>query len=162
MRSRICGAALAAALACHALAGGAATAQTPAGAPARGGWSAVRVAKWALLGAAVSFGVYALTESRRGDAAYAELRALCRADQTRCRMAGRRYAAPEAEALYGRATAADRRAQIGIIGGQVTLLGSAGLFLYDLRNGRGPSDIPYPSGAGARGAVVTVIATLPF
>ena len=163
MRSRTCAAALAATLACHALGGSAsAGAQAPARVPPTGGWSAVRVAKWALLGAAVSFGVYALAESRRGDDAFAELRALCRADQTHCRMAGGRYAEPRAEALYARATAADRRAQIGIIGGQVTLLGSAALFVYDLRNGRGPSDIPYPTGAAPHGARLTIIAKLPF
>ena len=156
-------AAFAAALAFHTLAGvGAVPAQASGRVPPAGGWSAVRVAKWALLGAAVSFGLYALAESRRGDEAYGELRALCQADQTRCRMAGGRYTWPQAEALYSRATAADRRARVGIIGGQVTLLGSVALFVYDLRNGRGPADIPYPSGAGAPGARVTVIAKLPF
>lgn len=153
---------LAAALAAVTLGAGAvAPAQSGGRARPAGEWSAVRVAKWALLGAAVSLGVYALAEHRRGDDAYAELSSMCHADQTRCEMEGGRYALPEAERLYGRATAADRRAQLGIIGGQLTLLGSAALFVYDLRNGPRPSDIPYPGGSG-RGARFAVGARLRF
>jgi hypothetical protein len=47
--------------------------------------------------------------------------------------------------LYQRAVSADRRAHQAIIGGEITLLGSAALFIYDLRNRRGPPDIPYPA-----------------
>ena len=163
MRARTCALVLAAALAAQALAAsGPAAAQGPGRVPPARGWSAVRVAKWALLGAALSFGVYALAEHRRGDDAYGELQALCHADHRRCRMLDDRYESPEAERLYDRAVAADRRAQLGIIGGQVTLLGSAGLFVYDLRNGRGPSDIPYPTGSGAQGARLTIGARLAF
>jgi hypothetical protein len=113
----------------------------------RGSWTPVRVAKWALLGAAIGLGVYARSNSRNGDDAYADLRALCRTQPERCSLAGGAYADPEVEGLYARAVSSDRRAQVGIIGGQVALLGSAALFVYDLRNGRGPADIPYPSSA---------------
>lgn len=119
-------------------------AQTSASVP-HGRWSRVRVAKWALLGAAVAFGGYALVSSRRADDAYGELTALCHTDAARCTLVDGRYMDATAERLYRTAVSSDRRAQIGIIGGQITVLGSASLFIYDLRNGRGPSDIPYPS-----------------
>jgi hypothetical protein len=108
------------------------------------GWSAVRIAKWALLGAAIGFGSYALVQSGQAEDHYTELRRLCQVDPESCQLQNGRYASDAAEALYDDAAAADRRARIGIIGGQVTIMGSAALFVYDLRNGRGPDDIPYP------------------
>lgn len=108
-------------------------------------WTSVRLAKWALLGAAVGFGVYAVSQSGRADDSYAELGTLCRAEQNRCVRSGDRYADSRAESLYQRSVSADRRAHQAIIGGEVTLLGSAALFIYDLRNRRGPPDIPYPA-----------------
>jgi hypothetical protein len=73
-------------------------------------------------------------------------------------MEGSSYADAESESLFDRANAADRRAQFGMIGAQVTLLGSASLFVYDLRNGNGPDDIPYPR--ARRGFVIGL--SLPF
>jgi hypothetical protein len=108
------------------------------------GWSAVRIAKWALLGAAIGFGSYALVESGRAEDHYEELRRLCQVEPGACQLENGRYSDAAAEQLYENAGSADRRARIGIIGGQVTLLGSAAFFVYDLRNGRGPDDIPYP------------------
>ncbi|MDQ3698189.1 MAG: hypothetical protein M3373_09215 [Gemmatimonadota bacterium] len=110
-------------------------------------WTPVRTAKWALLAAAVSFGTFALVERGRADTAYDDLRARCLDDPALCELAAGRYADETSERLYVRATTADRRARVGMIGGQVTLLGSAALFIYDLREERGPADIPYPSAA---------------
>jgi hypothetical protein len=120
---------------------------TPA-TPARG-WTAVRAAKWTLLGVAAGFGLYALTHSSRADRAYGELRTLCADDPSGCTLSEGRYAGARAEALYRGSLREDRRAQVGIVAGQVTLLGSVALFVYDLRNGRGPENIPFP-GAGLR------------
>lgn len=138
-------------LACM-LATTAASAQVPAPRAVRGGWSTVRLAKWVLLGAAVGFGGFALANSTRADDAYGELNALCHASPDRCAIRDGGYTDAETERLYDDAVRGDRNAQIGIIAGQITLLGSASLFIYDLRNGRGPSDIPYPSPAGHRGS----------
>jgi len=110
-------------------------------------WTSVRLAKWALLGAAVGFGAYAVSQSQQADDSYEELGLLCRADQDRCASNGDGYADSRAERLYQRAVSADRRAHQAIIGGEITLLGSAALFIYDLRNRRGPPDIPYPAGS---------------
>lgn len=45
---------------------------------------------------------------------------------------------------------ADSRAQVGILGGQLSLLGSVGLFIYDLRaEHKTPENIPFEHGAQA-------------
>ena len=124
--------------------------------PTRPGWTLVRVAKWTLLGTAVAFGGYALSQSTRADRNYADLRTLCRTEPEACEVADGRYATNDAEALYQGALKHDRNARIGIFGGQVALLGSVSLFIYDLRNGRGPVNIPYPSGAGGSAAHTAV------
>lgn len=108
-------------------------------------WTPVRIAKWALLGSAVGLGAYALSSSRVAERAYADLRERCLLPGNPCAIENGAYLDPVAEALYRRSVSADRRAQVGIYGGQIAALGSVGLFIYDLRNGRGPSDIPYPS-----------------
>ena len=124
------------------------------------GWTAIRVAKWALLGVAAGFGTYALTHSDRADRAYGDLRALCSEEPNACEIDGGRYMGARAESLYRGSVREDRRAQVGILGGQLALLGSVALFVVDLRNGRGPENIPFP-GAGLRRGVV-VGATLRF
>ncbi len=129
---------------CISAGSGLAAAQLPQPAASRS-WTSVRLAKWALLGAAVGFGAYAVSQSQRADDSYSELGLLCRAEQDRCASNGDGYADSRAERLYQLAVSADRRAHQAIIGGEVTLLGSAALFIYDLRNRRGPADIPYPA-----------------
>lgn len=111
---------------------------------AHDGWTRVRIAKWALLGAAIGFGSYALIQSAHADDQFAQLRRQCQVNPASCQLDAGRYTDPAAELLYQGARASDRLARFGIIGGQVTLLGSVGLFVYDLRNDRGPNDIPYP------------------
>ena len=113
-------------------------------------WTPVRVAKWALLGISAGFGTYALVHSVRAEDAYDDLHRLCELSPARCQLSDGFYDDPLAESLYRRTTREDRMAQVGIVGGQVTLLGSIGLFVYDLRNGRGPENIPYPSAQAAR------------
>ena len=110
-------------------------------------WTPVRVAKWSLLGAAAGLAAYALEHSTAAERANDRLRALCSSEPERCQLDGGVYSDPDAEALFQRVTREDHHARIGIVGGQVALLGSVGLFVYDLRNGRGPGDIPYPSAA---------------
>ena len=110
-----------------------------------GRWTLVRTSKWVLLGGAVGLGAYALHHSMIAAEAYRELRQVCEGDADRCQVSGGHYSDAGAEALFARSVDADRHAQIGIFGGQVALLGSVGLFIYDLRNGHGPRDIPFPS-----------------
>lgn len=136
-------------------------AQLPAPRPGAG-WHRVRVAKWALLGAALALGGYALGNSNRADDAYTTLRAACDETPARCTTENGRYGDASLEALYDRAITADRRAQLGIIAGEVTLLGSAAFFVYDLRNRRGPANIPYPAARSAMSRGVAVGARFAF
>ena len=110
-------------------------------------WTPVRIAKWSLLGAAAGLAAYALEHSTAAERANDRLRELCSAEPPRCQLNGGVYTDAGAEALFQRVTREDHLARVGIVGGQVALLGSVGLFVYDLRNGRGPGDIPYPSAA---------------
>ena len=121
-----------------------AVAQTPR---QPGAWTPVRIAKWSLLGAAAGLAAYALEHSTAAERANDRLRSLCGAEPARCQLERGIYTDPDAEALFQRVTREDHLARVGIVGGQVALLGSVGLFVYDLRNGRGPGDIPYPSAA---------------
>jgi hypothetical protein len=111
-------------------------------------WTVVRVAKWAMLATAIGFGGYAIVHSTRADDRYTSLRRLCETRPEMCAIdANGRYTDPTTEDLFARTREEDRRAQVGIIGGQVALFGSVALFVYDLRHARGPGNIPYPSGA---------------
>ena len=110
-------------------------------------WTPVRIAKWSLLGAAAGLAAYALEHSTAAERANDRLRALCSSEPERCQLEDGIYADPDAETLFRRITREDHLARVGIVGGQVALLGSVGLFVYDLRNGRGPGDIPFPSAA---------------
>ena len=127
-------------------------AQSASGRGERRGWTRVRVAKWALFGTAVAFGGYALSQSKQAEDAYGELRQLCRVEPQACEMQGGNYSSARAEELYQSAIFRDRRARVGIFGGQVALLGSVALFIYDLGTPRGPVNIPYPGG-GSGGLV---------
>lgn len=115
-------------------------------------WRTPRVLKWTLLAASAGLGLWAYRESNRADDDYERLRRLCVADEARCALSGGRYADDAAEALYRRSNQGDRRARLGLLGGQVTLLGSAAFFIIDLRHGGAPENIPYepPAVGGAR------------
>jgi hypothetical protein len=117
-----------------------------------GAWTPVRIAKWSLLGAAAGLAAYALEHSTAAERANDRLRELCTEQPGRCQLDDGVYTDPDAEALFQRVSHEDHLARIGIVGGQVALLGSVGLFVYDLRNGRGPGDIPYPSAASRAAA----------
>ena len=130
--------------------------QTPT--PRRGP-PVVKFAKWGLLGVAGGLGLYALHHSTRAEDAYDDLRAICLESPSRCDHRGGRYPDAATERLYHRAISEDRRAQLGIFGGQAMLFGSVGLFIYDLRDDRTPATIPYP---GRGGSANFVLATIVF
>ena len=130
--------------------------QAPGPAP-RHGRPVVRFAKWGLLGLAGGLGLYALRHSTRAEAAYDDLRTICRTTPSRCEHQGGRYNDEAAEALYDRALAEDRKAQLGIFGGQTMLFGSVGLFIYDLRDGEEPTTMPYPGPSAPPGFVLATI-----
>ena len=123
----------------------------------RRGPPVVKFAKWGLLGVAGGLGLYALRHSTRAEQAYDDLRALCLATPARCDHPDGRYQDAAAESLYRRALSEDRRAQLGIFGGQATLFGSVGLFIYDLRDDREPTTSPYPGPSHPPGVVLATI-----
>lgn len=106
-------------------------------------WRPTRVAKWALLAAAVGFGYWAYVENERADDAYESLRRLCATQQDGCTLVDGGYALDRAESLYREANTRDGRARAGLLAGQASLLGSAAFFIVDLRNGGSPDNIPY-------------------
>jgi hypothetical protein len=103
------------------------------------------VGKWVLAGATVALGVYAYAEHGAAERAHDALRDRCDGAPDVCTIVDGRYGDAESEALHQRAVRHDRRARAGILAGQITLLGGVALFLYDLRDDRGPDNIPYPS-----------------
>lgn len=106
-------------------------------------WRAPRVLKWTLLAASAGLGLWAYRESNQADDAYRRLRRLCTAEQARCALSEGRYADGGAESLYQASNGGDRRARLGLLAGQATLLGSAAFFIVDLRHGGPPENIPY-------------------
>jgi hypothetical protein len=124
-------------------------AQTPTHPGVDRGWTRVRAAKWALLGLAVGMGGYAIVQTSRAQDRYEALGRVCVNEPERCRLEDGRYTDPALEQLYDESARHDLRAQTGIAGAHVALFGSAALFIYDLRNARGPRNIPYPSHSSA-------------
>lgn len=115
-------------------------------------WRTPRILKWTLLAASAGLGLWAYRESNRADDDYDRLRSLCLSDPGRCTFAGGRYADTGAESLFRSSNSGDRRARIGLLAGQATLLGSAAFFIVDLRHGGPPENIPYhpPAAASTR------------
>jgi hypothetical protein len=130
---------------------------------APGGWTAVRAGKWALLAVSVGFAAYALDHSHEAQRSYDRLRTYCQDQPASCEIgpAGR-YTDPAAEDLYQGAITGDRQARVGIIAGQVALLGSATLFIIDLRGAGRPPDIPFPSSGVRAGPAFGVGVRVPL
>jgi hypothetical protein len=137
-------------------------AQTPTHPGVDRGWTRVRTAKWALLGLAVGLGGYAIVQTSRAQDRYEALGRICVNEPERCRLENGSYTDPELEALYDESGRHDLRAQTGIAGAHVALFGSTALFIYDLRNARGPRNIPYPSHAASSPGGIVVGARVSF
>lgn len=111
----------------------------------RGGWSALRVAKWTTAGLSAGAAVFGVLNNRRADDEYEQLEALCAEEASRCgeRLPGGAYADAQVEAQYQEVRMLDRRARTGLIAGQIGFAASVVLFVLDLRNNDGPDNIPY-------------------
>lgn len=126
------------------------------------GWRASRVLKWTLLATSAGIGLWAWNESRQADDVFDELRRQCTLAPDGCVVEGGRYVDPRAEALYDEANSGDRRARLGLLAGQATLLGSAAFFIVDLRHGGPPENIPYDPDAPRSRARLQVGVRLPL
>jgi hypothetical protein len=146
-----------------ALSGAALAQETPAARPpASRGWSreVIHYGKWATAATAVGLTILAAREHARAQDEWRELLSLCRDNNAACQLRqDGRYVNYDAELLFQLTTYYDRRARSRLIGGQVSLLASATLFILDLRHqGGNPPNIPFhglelsaePTSGGAR------------
>jgi len=115
----------------------------------------IKWGKWAAAATAVGFTALGIRQHNAGDAAFSDLVRYCRT--TLCTLTpGGRYADPAAEALYQGVVRDDRSARAWLIGGQIAALGSALLFVLELRRTKEPPSIPFsglivePDGYGTR------------
>ena len=103
----------------------------------------VRIGKWATLGLAVGFTAMGAVTHDRADRNYDSLLDYCRAHGPCPLLADGRYGNPGAEAIYQRVRGDDRAARAWLAGGQVALVGSAVLFIMELKRKREPENIPF-------------------
>ncbi len=105
----------------------------------------VTYGKWATLAATIGMGLKAAEAHRAADRAYQRLNLYCEADQSRCDLQpGGSYLDPVTEGFYQASLQGDRRARNWLLGGEATLLVTAGLFVWELtRPARPPANIPF-------------------
>lgn len=105
----------------------------------------VRYGKWALLAAAVGMGLKASSAHHDADRAFDRLERYCFDDETRCdQQSNGHYIDPISEGYYQASLSGDRRARGWLVGGEVTLLATAGLFVWEFtRPNRPPKNIPF-------------------
>jgi len=122
----------------------------------------VHYGKWVAAAGAVGLTALAIKEHRYSTREWDQLLAICRARSTDCATGSDgRYLDYQAELHYEKAIYYDHRARRRLIGGQLSLLTAAALFLADLHPGKGPGNIPFHAievtpdvqGSGARFAV---------
>jgi hypothetical protein len=113
--------------------------------PPRSDWRLLRVAKWTTATASAGLAVWGVVNNRRADQRFEALEQECLLDPARCedRLPNGSYADPALEAQYQDVRDMDRNARTALIAGQVGLATSVVLFILDLRNNSGPSNIPY-------------------
>ena len=105
----------------------------------------VKYGKWATLAAAVGMGIKAATAHHAADQAFSRLTRYCGTDSSRCSEGSSgAYLDPIAEGYYQASLREDGRARRWLVGGEVVLLGTAGLFVWELtRPKRTPRNIPF-------------------
>jgi hypothetical protein len=105
----------------------------------------VRYGKWALAAGALGMHYLASREHDRAEDVFAQIRARCDAEQAFCGTdLDGTYTNPETEALFQRTLSHDRRARTWLVGGQLSLLGAAGMFIWELTRPSGrPDNIPF-------------------
>ena len=105
----------------------------------------VKYGKWAILAASIGMGLKASQAHHAADRAYSRLEDYCFADRTRCdQAAGGSYVDPVAEGYFQSALHGDRRARRWLVGGEVALIGTAGLFVWELTRPKSlPKNIPF-------------------
>jgi hypothetical protein len=104
----------------------------------------VHYGKWVAAAGAVGLTVLAVKEHNYSTGEWDQLLAICRANYADCVTgADGRYHNYQAEVHYEMAIYYDHRARRRLIGGQLSLLTAAALFLADLHPGKAPGNIPF-------------------
>ena len=112
------------------------------------GWAkggVVHYGKWLLAAGAVGFTILGEQEHRRSQRFWNQLLRLCQTDNQSCALGNDgRYLNFGAEVLYEESVYYDHRARNRLLVGQVSLLGSAAMFIADLsRKADKPGNIPF-------------------
>jgi len=108
--------------------------------------------KWLTAASVVALIVVAEREHSNSRREWNALLDICRSAQDACALgADGRYVRGDAEQLYQRSRAFDRRANRWLLGAQASLLATTALFIIDLHPGQGPDNIPFaPMRVGVR------------
>lgn len=110
----------------------------------RATWRPLRVAKWSALLLSTGAVAYGFNQNRVADRDYEKLERDCVDDPTLCqRTVGGQYVDATMEARYQEIVDRDDRAKLSLLAGQVGLVASLVLFIFDLPDKSTPEDIPY-------------------
>jgi hypothetical protein len=101
--------------------------------------------KWLTAASSVALIVFAQRQHDRSNRDWNTLLDVCRSAQDACALdSDGHYIRSDAEQLYQRSRAIDRRANRWLFGAEASLLATTALFIIDLHPGEGPDNIPYP------------------
>jgi len=105
----------------------------------------LKYGKWVTLAASLGMGLKAASAHRAADRAFDRLDRYCSIDPNRCaQKPNGSYFDPVAEGYYPTSLTRDRQARGWLLGGELTLIGTAGLFIWELsRPSHPPKNIPF-------------------
>ena len=111
----------------------------------RSPWRPLRVAKWSTLVASTAAAAYGFNQNRIADREYEELERICVGNPALCERASGsdEYADADMERRYQEIVERDDRARIALLAGQLGLIASVVMFIFDLPDKSRPEDIPY-------------------
>jgi len=132
--------------------------------PRQGSPALVKYGKWGILAAGIGMGIKAARAHSDADQAYRRLERYCLDDPRRCDQSpGGSYLDPVAERHYQSALRGDRRARGWLLGGEVAVLGAAGLFVWELTRPRQrPDNIPFRPEVTFQGRVTNLGVSVGF
>jgi hypothetical protein len=112
----------------------------------------VHTGKWLTAASVAALIVFAEREHSQSRREWNALLDVCRSAQDACALGSDgRYVRSDAEQLYQRSRAYDRRANRWLLGAEAGLLATTALFIIDLHPGQGPDNIPFaPIKVGVR------------
>ena len=106
--------------------------------------AAVHHGKWLSAASVAALIFFAEREHSNSRRTWNALLDICRSAQDACALGpDGRYVRSDAEQLYQRSRAYDRRANRWLLGAQASLLATTALFIIDLHPGEGPGNIPF-------------------